>query len=248
MDYSKPNLANQLAADYALGTMRGAARRRMESLMTAHPVLRRAVARWEDQLAGLSAHGASREAMQPSPQVWQGVEQRLFGQPSTAAQQSMHAKGSWWQSILLWRTWSAVASVGALALLVTLGQTSRDGASGAGGPPVIVVLQANPEVVNVAGAVQASFVASVSADGKALVLKPLGDVMMTAGRALELWAVPAQGAPKSLGLVRADAPTTLLRAQFLQGTAALAVSVEPAGGSPTGAPTGPVVSVGKVSI
>jgi len=31
-------------------------------------------------------------------------------------------------------------------------------------------------------------------------------------------------------------------------TAAFAVSVEPSGGSPTGAPTGPIVSVGKLQI
>ena len=31
-------------------------------------------------------------------------------------------------------------------------------------------------------------------------------------------------------------------------TAALAVSVEPAGGSPTGAPTGPVVFAGKLQL
>jgi anti-sigma-K factor RskA len=38
----------------------------------------------------------------------------------------------------------------------------------------------------------------------------------------------------------------LLRASLLQDTAALAVSVEPPSGSPTGAPTGPIVSVGKL--
>jgi anti-sigma-K factor RskA len=63
---------------------------------------------------------------------------------------------------------------------------------------------------------------------------------------LELWAVPAQGAPRSLGLIQANATTTLIRSQLLANTAAFAVSVEPAGGSPTGAPTGPIVSVGKL--
>jgi anti-sigma-K factor RskA len=77
-------------------------------------------------------------------------------------------------------------------------------------------------------------------------LKPLNDLSMTPGRALELWAVPAQGAPRSLGLVQAAGATTLLRPQLLRDTAAFAVSVEPAGGSPTGAPTGPIVSVGKL--
>ena len=95
---------------------------------------------------------------------------------------------------------------------------------------------------------QASFVASLSADGRSLVLKPVNAVALEAGRALELWAVPGQGAPRSLGLVSGERGATVLRANLLQGVAAFAVSLEPAGGSPTGAPTGPIVSVGKLSI
>ena len=77
-------------------------------------------------------------------------------------------------------------------------------------------------------------------------LAPLGEVRLTDGRALELWAVPPKAAPRSLGLVSAQAATTLLRSDIVRGAQALAVSVEPAGGSPTGAPTGPIVSVGSI--
>jgi anti-sigma-K factor RskA len=38
----------------------------------------------------------------------------------------------------------------------------------------------------------------------------------------------------------------VLRTQLLKDVAAFAVSVEPAGGSTTGAPTGPIISVGKL--
>jgi anti-sigma-K factor RskA len=38
----------------------------------------------------------------------------------------------------------------------------------------------------------------------------------------------------------------VLRTELLRDTAAFAVSVEPAGGSPTGAPTGPIVSLGRL--
>ena len=78
--------------------------------------------------------------------------------------------------------------------------------------------------------------------------RPIDAPPLTAQQALELWAVPAQGAPRSLGLVRADGATTLLRAHLLDNTAAFAVSVEPAGGSPPGAPTGPIVSLGPLQI
>jgi anti-sigma-K factor RskA len=93
------------------------------------------------------------------------------------------------------------------------------------------------------------FVASVGGDGRSLVLKPLNEGQQVAlNKALELWAVPAQGAPRSLGLVSAQGATTVLRAALLKETAAFAVSVEPPGGSPTGAPTGPIISVGKLQI
>jgi len=110
-------------------------------------------------------------------------------------------------------------------------------------PPLVIVMNSTAEGAEL---VKAGFVASVSADGQALVLKPLGPLTLAQGRALELWAVPAQGAPRSLGLVAGNSATTVLRAKLLQNTAAFAVSLEPGGGSPTGAPTGPIVSAGRV--
>ena len=70
------------------------------------------------------------------------------------------------------------------------------------------------------------------------------------GRALELWLIEGQGAVVSLGLLP-DAREgemiigTALRARM--SGAVLAVSDEPAGGSPTGAPTGAVLATGAVS-
>jgi anti-sigma-K factor RskA len=95
---------------------------------------------------------------------------------------------------------------------------------------------------------QAGFAAGISADGRSIVIRPLQDIAPGADRALELWAVPAKGAPRSLGLVSGQQATTVQRTVVLKETAAFAVSLEPAGGSPSGAPTGPVVSVGKLQL
>jgi anti-sigma-K factor RskA len=209
-----------------LGTLRGPARRRFEALLPAHPLLRDAVAQWQIRLAPLST---SVPEVAPPAAVWQRIEARLFGAAAAAL--------PWWQRLTPWRALSGVATMAALVLVVVASQPPPPQA------PIVVVLGANPEA---AQALNASFVASVTADGRALVLKPLNDLSLAPGRALELWAVPPQGAPRSLGLVRADAATTLVRAQLLRDTAAFAVSVEPPGGSPTGAPTGPIVSVGKL--
>ena len=243
MDYSRPILANRLAADYALGTMRGAARRRMQSLLSAHPNLRHAVAHWEDELSEL---GTDQPGVMPSPMVWQSIERRLFGaaQQASRTHSASAPRPAWWRSLPFWQSWSALATVGALGLMLVLAQPSPAGA------PIIVVLQANPQPGAAAGtSVDASFVASVSSDGQAIVLKPLNTLTaLSPGRALELWAVPPQGAPRSLGLVRADAPTTILRTRLLLDTSAFAVSVEPSGGSPSGAPTGPIISLGKLQL
>jgi len=62
----------------------------------------------------------------------------------------------------------------------------------------------------------------------------------------ELWMLPGGGAqPVSLGLLPATGNATLglsaAQLAVLGNTPTLAVSVEPAGGSPTGLPTGPVI-------
>jgi anti-sigma-K factor RskA len=230
MDYSRPERADRLAAEYALGTLRGPARRRFEALLPAHPALRHAVAQWQWRLEPLVSSVAD---VQPPPRVWHAIERRLFGRAVVAQ------APRWWQGLGLWRGISAFATIAALALLFTLNQVPPAQA------PIIVVLAANPET---AAALDASFVASVSPDGRALVLRPVRAVALPSGRALELWAVPPDGAPRSLGLVKQDGATTLLRTRLLDNTAAFAVSVEPQGGSPTGAPTGPIVSVGKLEI
>ena len=232
MDYIRPELADRLAAEYVLGTLRGPARRRFEALQGAHPSLRLAVAQWQARLVPLSG---SVVEIAPPQRVWQGIEGRLFA-PALPVRDA--SRTGWWQRLALWRGISAVATAAALGMFIV---ASRPPPSQA---PIVVLLSANPEG---AQALHASFVASVSADGRALVLRPLNELSLAPGRALELWAVPAQGAPRSLGLVHPAGATTLLRAQLLSDTAAFAVSVEPAGGSPTGAPTGPIVSVGKLN-
>ena len=228
MDYSHRDLADRLAAEYVLGTLRGPARRRLENLLPAHPALRAAVAQWQQRLSPLSV---TVEEVAPSARVWRNIETRLFGERVRPP--------SLWQRLALWRGLAGLATAATVAMVMVASRVPPPQA------PIVVVLGANPEA---AQALNASFVASVSADGRALVLRPINDLALTPGRALELWAVPAQGAPRSLGLVRESGATTVLRTQLLRDTAAFAVSVEPAGGSTTGAPTGPIVSVGKLQI
>jgi anti-sigma-K factor RskA len=81
----------------------------------------------------------------------------------------------------------------------------------------------------------------------ALRVKMLDPSIRVAGRSLELWAVPSQGSPRSLGIVEADREALKLLApadQALGDIPLLAVSLEPQGGSTSGAPSGPVLYSG----
>ena len=230
MDYSRPELADRLAADYVAGTLRGAARRRFEALLPAHPSLRQAVRDWQNLLMPLTLGIAPQT---PPPQVWQRIESRIGGSADPAP-----IAVPWWGRLTFWRGLSAVTTVAALSLSVLL--ANPDPAQ----PPIVVVLSSTAPAAD--GPVTASFVASISGDGRAVVTKPLLNVSLEANRALELWALPASGAPRSLGLISASGASVVQKNKVQAGTAALAVSLEPAGGSPTGAPTGPVLFVGKL--
>ena len=172
----------------------------------------------------------------PPPAVWRGIEQRLWPAPAAAPQ-------PWWQRLAIWRGLAGFATAAALGLALFVSNPPP------AQPPVVVVLQGTggtSQGVN-------TFVASLSGDGRALVTKPLQPVSLQADRVLELWAVPPQGTPRSLGLISANGTTIVprgkLAASLVKGdTAALAVSLEPPGGSPTGAPTGPVLYAGKLQL
>jgi anti-sigma-K factor RskA len=231
MDYARPELIDALAAQYVAGTLRGGARRRYEALLPSHPALRAAQARWQERLMPLTA---PLPPVAPPPRVWQRIEQRLW--PAIKPLPL-------WQRLSSWRGLTALATAATVAMAVVLALPERVQ------PPVVVVLQGT------GGTAQGvnTFVASVSGDGRALVTRPLLPVSLEADRVLELWSVPPDGAPRSLGLINAGGATVISRerlpATLLKGgTAALAVSLEPPGGSPTGAPTGPVLYAGKLQL
>jgi anti-sigma-K factor RskA len=230
MDYSRPELIERLAADYAAGTLRGAARRRLQALLPAHPALREAVARWEQRLMPMLA------TIPPEPppaRVWKRIEERIGFAPSARTGADL----SWWQRLALWRGLAGAGFVATLALAVALSRPDPVL------PPVVVVLQATQPV---AGVQQAGFVASISGDGGLVVARPILPVALQSDRVLELWAAAGKNPPRSLGLISANGATVVKRASLPPGTDHLAVSLEPPGGSPTGAPTGPVLAVGNL--
>ncbi len=232
MDYSRIELADALAADYVVGTLRGAARRRFEVLLPAHAVLRDATAAWRDRLMPLTAELA---LVQPSSAVWRAISDRI-----EAGRVALAPPAGAWSRLAFWRGIAAFASVAAIGFAVLLANPRVTP------PPVIVVLAATNEAAS--GTQSAPIVASISGDGATLVTRAITPVAVRPDRSLELWAIPPGGTPRSLGLLPQGSGTVALRGKVLQGTDTLAVTVEPPGGGPGGKPTGPVVYAGKFSL
>jgi len=231
MDYGHPELADRLAAEYAAGTLRGAARRRFERLLPAHPQLHAAARAWEERLMPLTAAIAP---VQPSGEVWRRISERIGGGDARTT------TGGAWQRLAFWRSLAAFASVAAIGLAVLLANPTPQP------PPIVVVLAPTGAASGAAPA--ATLVASISGDRSSLVTRAIAPLSIQPDRSLELWAVPTTGAPRSLGVLPGGSGTVVLRGKVLAGADTLAVTLEPAGGSPTGLPTGPIVYAGKFSL
>jgi anti-sigma-K factor RskA len=213
-----PALRERLAAEYALGTLRGRARARMRRWMREDVTLEREVAGWEARLAPMLE---AVPPVAPPARVWREVQARI-GAPQK--------KFSFWKAISL-------LAGGALAALVAVA--------------VIVPPQKHEQYVAVLSDAKTQrpvLLVSIGRRDQALQVKRLDPSIQVSDRDLELWALPRSGAPKSLGLVPPGEKGVIrlaaLADQTLSDVPMLAISLEPKGGSTTGAPTGPVLYSG----
>ena len=110
---------------------------------------------------------------------------------------------------------------------------------------VVVPRGASPEFVATLTAADQPLVFAASYTGGTLTLNQTKGAAAGAANDYQLWLIVGDAAPVSLGLI--DAPTISRPVATLPEGAVIAVSLEPAGGSTTGAPTGPVLVTGVVT-
>jgi anti-sigma-K factor RskA len=233
MNYTDPELRSALAAEYVLGTLQGGARKRFESLLLNDAELQRSVAQWQDALSVLALRLVP---VAPPHRLWNRVRAQLFMQNAPSNTKDSLREG-WWSNLVFWRGWGLAATAAAIVLAVFINTVQ---------PP-----EAKPTYVVVLSNQQAQPVMSVASDNqqKQLRIKIITQQKIDADRDYQLWALPQGGAPRSLGLVSEQGETVLLVPNTLEGLTnipALAISLEPKGGSPTGQPTGPILFTGPV--
>lgn len=225
MNYRDPQLQSRLAAEYVSGAMRFGARRRFESLMAADAVLRREVRAWEADIYPLAW---SLPPKTPPRRVWRTIRARLRG---------VAPAFSWgWNGIYLWRLLAGgFATVVIAGLVLYPMQVDR-----AAQAQLLAILQTPQE--------RAAVVVRAGPDG-VLHARTLEDLAGVAGdKSMELWALLPGQKPRSLGLVAATGATSIVLAKrkALADVPKLAITLEPAGGSPSGQPTGPIVMSGNL--
>jgi anti-sigma-K factor RskA len=221
MNERNRDLLDRLAAEYVLGTLRGPARRRFERLSARSELAGGAVRRWEDRFTGI-ALGV--QAVRPSNRVWSDVVRRI--------DEIEHAQGRR-HGVRPWQLALAASLVGIVVAFgwYRFGQDLR------------------PETVAQFATTDGRELWRVEAshDTTKLSVAAIGSVDLQPEHSYELWALPEGGTPVSLGLMpttgsASEALTDAQRAALLK-SRKLAISLEPSGGSPTGAPTGPVLHV-----
>ena len=258
------SLIEQLAASYALGTLRGGARRRFENLARTHAPVRAAALIWQGRLASLAE---LQPQAAPSPAVWKRIENLVHAEKEAQAMQAARltavSSGSgqgWWASLTVWRGAALAGSaVAVLAVVVSAGlhtsNSSLDGQVASLGGQVQALtakLAVAPQIQYVAvladDKATASMLVTFDPKNQKMLLKRVGGFQEQPDKSLQLWALPRTGGPKSLGVLGSDAVVRLAASgSDVNEVPALAISLEPKGGVPAGSgPSGPVLFKGAL--
>lgn len=231
-----PHDMSLLAGEYVLGLMDDAQRGAFEARLAGDAELRRLVAAERERFLELDLTAAG---AQPSAELWSRIEQGVAGAPSNIVDlDGWRAKPSAATApppLSRRRFWQGFAAASILGLI-------------ASGLTYTQVRQAAPRLVVVLLNDQAQPVSLVEAiDDKRIRVVPLAAIDVPTNRTLQVWTLPdpATG-PVSMGLLES------VRATLLEGPVLptprpdqlYEITLEPAGGSPTGRPTGPIIGKG----
>lgn len=213
------------AGEYVIGTLEGAERAAFEKRMAGDSELAEMVSRLQRHMQALDDTAMPKTL---APQLWPQIEARLGGQdPSSVTTPSGRPP----------RPWMAIAA----SVLVAAGLGFAAGS----------LLQARPEPLVIAvlieeGSTGPGAIVEAFADNSIRVV-PLEAFDVPEGRILQVWTLPnAELGPVSLGTFDDPQSIRLTGAQLPQPRPGqlYEITLEPAPGSPTGRPTGPILAKG----
>ncbi len=228
-----------LAAEHALGVLDGSEAAQARQLEAEDAGFAQAVARWRGRLAPMAGEI---EPVAPPAGLLAKVERRIGDAGDHANVVQLKRK------VAAWRGLAGAAGVmaAALALVVMV----RPGELIAPAPVERVAGQGALVATMAGDTGPARLVATFDPMSRNLVVAAAAGISAGSKETHELWMIPKGGKPHSMGVMPPDKPMHAVlpvevAAAFTEGVM-LAVSVEPAGGSPSGLPTGPVIASGAL--
>lgn len=244
-----------LAAEYVLGVLDTPSRLHARARIAGEPGFAMLVDAWERRFAPLIGEIAPVDV---PAHLWPRLRARLgwtpfdVAPPASVAPARTEARGNPWR----WATGASLALAAALAVVAL--RRPAELPEPAAPPPVAVAPtpapveeeRAKPVVVLAGEGGRTGWLAAVDTVRGAVTMTPVPEAVDVGDRVGELWLIPSDGVPRSLGFVShqlahtIDVPDTL-QADLAAG-AVLAVTLEPEAGIPHAAPTGPVVAKGEI--
>ncbi len=234
---------DRLAAEYVLGLLDGEDVARAERMFAGDRSFAASVARWREHFAELDATAAPVPA---SVRLWSRIEAGIAEERSAPAQATpvlipdpRNAFRALWRSLAFWRLAGLAGAAAALLLAVGFGFMATQRAR----TPVHVAILVK-EGTNQPGAVVNAF-----ANGQ-VELVPLESIEVPHNHALQIWTLWDRAiGPRSVGLVH-QAHSVRLNLENLPKPGPnqlFEITLEPAAGSPTGRPTGPILMKGTTA-
>lgn len=229
-----PDERATLAAEYALGVLAADERREAERRIGRDSQFAADVQAWQEMLVPLTER---LELIDPPASVWQRVQAFIqsadvasFADPELLGR--IRRKMAFWRGLAFGSLGLAAASLAGLLVSIP------------GNGPSIPVVQRLASQGGPSG-----ILATFDPRGQTLLVVPAAP-SAAEQRVPELWLLPSGGAPRSLGVIVPGRPATVSLPTDLGAQAGrqpiVAISLEPPGGSPTGAPTGPVIARGTL--
>jgi len=223
-----------LAAEYALGLLEGEALLEARGLAASDRAFAGAVESWHERLAPwLDDIGEQA----PPATAWDRVRAAIAAAPAGGNVIELKRRLGVWQGL----TAAATAVAASLALVVCFNATRQPSAIETPAAPIMAASLMSP-------AKEVMLSAAFEADGRTLTLMP-GKMAPPPGRSVQLWVIPADGKPRSLGMVGGKAERMVVKLEMVEHfheQPMLALSIEPEGGAPGGQPSGPMVASGQL--
>jgi anti-sigma-K factor RskA len=228
-----------LAAEHALGVLTARERAEAEARIARDPGFAELVAAWRERLAPL-LHDAP--AAEPPAAVWSRVERALPANDNQAVRRRLR----FWRGATIGAMGLAAASLAAAVMLaVRPPLVVREPA--APGAPIL-----NAHLMSPSNATEPMFVAAYDPARRALIVTSLVKPGADPHHVHELWIIPADGKPHPIGMIEPGKskamPMPKAMAPMFAPGSAIAVSVEPPGGSPMKTvPSGPIAAMGRLA-